>query len=143
MSSPEERAAGVSKALTALVEDLEKSELRPRQKDSFVCSARCCDSSASQQNLQQCCEACSTSVRVAEQVVNRSLATFQERLQRCAQRCSDVAQESMPTKPSDKDIAKAQGRAAECLADCAQQYEQQVPKLGQDIRAQLQQAAQR
>ena len=53
----------------------------------------------------------------------------QERLQRCVQRCQDKAQELLPAAPSEKDVAKAQGKLAACAADCAQEYELQVPKL--------------
>ena len=62
-----------------------------------------------------------------------SMNDFQERLQRCIQRCQDSAQESLPVNPSDKDVAKAQDKLANCAAACAQEYEKQIPKLQASI----------
>jgi len=76
---------------------------------------------------------------MAEQTVQVSLRDFQDRLQRCVQRCQDKAQELLPPKPSDKDVAKAQGVLANCAADCAQEYERQVPKLQANIIERLKQ----
>ncbi len=45
---------------------------------------------------------------------------MQDRLQRCAQRCQDKAQEGLSATPSQKEIDKAQKQLANCLADCAQ-----------------------
>ena len=36
------------------------------------------------------------------------LQDFQARMQRCVQRCQDEVQETLPTQPSDREIAKAQ-----------------------------------
>lgn len=47
-------------------------------------------------------------------------ALLQDRLQRCAQRCQDKAQEGLSATPSQKEIDKAQKQLANCLADCAQ-----------------------
>lgn len=46
--------------------------------------------------------------------------SLQDRLQRCAQRCQDKAQEGLSATPSQKEIDKAQKGLANCLADCAQ-----------------------
>lgn len=58
---------------------------------------------------------------------------FQERLQRCVARCQDKAQETLPPQPSEKDIAKAQDKLANCAADCAVEYEKLIPKLQANI----------
>lgn len=39
-----------------MVEGLDKSHMRPLQKEAYLCSARCCDSAPSQAALQQCCQ---------------------------------------------------------------------------------------
>ena len=78
-------------------------------------------------------------MHVAEQTVQVSLRDFQDRLQRCVQRCQDTAQELLPAKPSEKDIAKAQDKLASCAADCAQEYERQVPKLQASLVERLKQ----
>ena len=38
-----------------MLEDLDKSHLRGMMKDTFICSARCCDDAADQKELQQWC----------------------------------------------------------------------------------------
>ena len=40
-------------------------------------------------------------------------------------------------------FALVQGKLAGCFADCAEEYERQLPKLGKDIRSQLRQALNR
>lgn len=115
---------------------------------------------------------------------------FQARMQRCVQRSQDQAQESLPSQPSEKDIAKAQvtylcsstcmqiasspqermhfasavvaphsanfdmllhtqlymlpehrfraqDKLANSMADCADEYRKKIPKLKQDIAAQI------
>ena len=92
-------------------------------------------------------------------------------MQRCLGRCQDKAKETLPASPGDKDIRTAQvwascrflckhsfsrctalasnmllclqGKLAGCYADCAEEYERQLPKLGKDIRSQLRQALSR
>lgn len=85
------------------------------------------------------CAGCEQAVRVAEQAVQVSLNDFQSRLQRGIQRCQDRAQEMLPATPSDKDVAKAQDFLANCAADCAQEYERQIPKLQAQIADRLKQ----
>lgn len=79
------------------------------------------------------CQNCERKVQIAEKTVQISMNDFQERLQRCIQRCQDSAQESLPVNPSDKDVAKAQDKLANCAAACAQEYEKQIPKLQASI----------
>ena len=43
--------------LESLVTGIDKSHFRPLQKESFLCQARCCDSSANQAALQAWCGA--------------------------------------------------------------------------------------
>eukprot|EP00887_Chlorella_sp_A99_P007707 scaffold20.g7707.t1 len=124
--SPESRAEGLNQAVQKMVLQLEGSHLRPMQKESFLCSAKCCDTAPGPQELQQCINACERKVQVANNLVNSMMHDFQQRVQRCVQRCQDKAQEALPAQPSEKEIAKAQLALAECIADCAQEYEKQA-----------------
>ena len=112
---------------------LDKSHLRNLQKQSYLCMASCCDASDSARSLQDCCHDCERRVQIAEKIVQVSMNDFQERLQRCVKRCQDAAQESLPVNPSDSDIVKAQDSMAHCAANCAQEYEKQIPKLQSSI----------
>ncbi|EFN54999.1 hypothetical protein CHLNCDRAFT_134813 [Chlorella variabilis] len=135
----ENRADGLRKSMEGMVDQLDKQAMRPLQKASFLCQAKCCDTAPSQAALQQCCGDCEQRVVVANQIINTSIREFQDRLQRCVQRCQDKAQEQLSATPSQKEVEKAQKLLSTCAADCAQEYEKQVPKLHKDITARLQQ----
>ncbi len=76
---------------------------------------------------------------MAEQAVQVSMTDFQNRLQRGIQRCQDKAQEMLSANPSEKEINKAQDFLANCAADCAVEYEKQIPKLQTTIADRLKQ----
>ncbi|PSC72301.1 ATP synthase subunit mitochondrial [Micractinium conductrix] len=137
--SAEQRADGLRKAMEEMVNSLERQHVRPMQKEAYTCMAACCDKAGTQQDLQQCCGGCEQKVMVAQQVINAELRAFQERLQRCVQRCQDKAQEQLSATPSEKEIAAAQGSLAECAANCAGEYQKQVPKVSKDLISRLQQ----
>lgn len=44
----------------------------------------------------------------------------------------------MPSNPNEKHIAAAQVKLANCVGDCAVEYEKKLPKLKADIVQQLQ-----
>ena len=48
-----------------------------------------------------------------------------------------AAQETLSASPTDREVAKAQGRLADCVGDCATEYSKQLPKLKTDILAQI------
>jgi hypothetical protein len=162
-----------------MVDELDKRHLRPLQKQSYQCMAKCCDSSDDAAALQRCTHDCERRVQLAEKAVcitfytrashaptltlaprtslvrsfarslvrsfARSLVRqvqlqlneFQSRLQRCIQRCQDVAQESLPNQPKDSDVSKAQEKLADCAADCACSSERLIPKLQRGIADRL------
>jgi hypothetical protein len=64
---------------------------------------------------------------------------LQNRLQRCVQRCQDQAQEKLSPQPTDREMQKAQALLSDCAANCATEYEGQVPKLHKDTVQRLQQ----
>ncbi|KAK9841274.1 hypothetical protein WJX74_002993 [Apatococcus lobatus] len=135
MAGPEQRAESMRRALEAAVNRIEKSTLRPMQKEAFLCQARCCDSA---EDLNLCCNRCQGQVTAAEQLVNQQMAQFQERLQRCARRCQDTVQEKLDPSPSQQQIGALQMELANCMADCAGTYEKQIPKLERDLMQSLQ-----
>lgn len=120
-----------------MVNELDKRHLRPLQKQSYQCMAKCCDTADDTGALQSCCHDCERKVQLAEKTVQLQLNDFQARLQRCIQRCQDVAQESLPNNPKDSDVSKAQERLAVCAGDCASSSEQQIPKLQRGIADRL------
>lgn len=91
-----------------MVIGLDRSNLRPIQKESYLCMARCCDSADGPVQLQQCVQRCEQVIQARHAIIQATMADFQNRLQRCVGRCQDAAQESLPSSPGDTDIRKAQ-----------------------------------
>ena len=110
-------------SMEQMVVDLDKTTLRPVQRESYLCMARCCDSADSPVQLQQCVQRCEQSIQARHAVIQATMGDFQNRLQRCVGRCQDAAQESLPASSGDKDIRKAQvldgGGGAIGWATCA------------------------
>jgi hypothetical protein len=69
--------------MEAMVQQLDKGHMRPAQKESYLCSAQCCDSAGSQAELQQCVGACEQRVMVANQLINASIKDFQVSIAAC------------------------------------------------------------
>ncbi|DBA95951.1 hypothetical protein WJX77_010362 [Trebouxia sp. C0004] len=138
----EQRAEGVKQAMKEFVDEVERNYLRPLQKEAFLGSAQCCDTAATQEDLQSCCDRCQAPTTAAQDYVNQVLQDFSARLQRCTVRCQDQAQEKLPPQPSPEQIAQAQSNLSSCFAECAEEYERQVPKLRQQTLQQLRQSRQ-
>ena len=58
---------------------------------------------------------------------------------RLPQRCQDKAQELLPSQPAERDVERAQAALASCAADCAVEYEKQIPRLQKEIVGRLKQ----
>lgn len=139
MPSPEQRADAVRVAVEDFVKSLDRSHFRPLQKQAYLCCSAACDSARSQDELQSRVQRCQEPVATAEQLVQQQLQQFQSRLQRCAQRCQDAAQEELSPNPNPKQVSKAETTMENCIADCAEHYQQQIPKMQQETGAALQQ----
>lgn len=140
--SSEQRAEGVKQAMKDFVDEIDRNELRPLQKQGFLCGANCCDTAATQEDLNECCARCQAPTEAAQTYVNQVLQNFSARLQRCTVRCQDQAQERLPSGANQAQMAKAQTELSSCFANCAEEYERQVPKLRQQTLQQLQQSRQ-
>eukprot|EP00879_Flechtneria_rotunda_P011025 GHRR01011520.1.p1 GENE.GHRR01011520.1~~GHRR01011520.1.p1 ORF type:complete len:142 (+),score=37.72 GHRR01011520.1:218-643(+) len=125
-------------AMGGVMDELQRSSLIPLQKEAFICSANCCDQHQDMRALQQCTVNCQRKVEAAHQVLYGNLEDFQKRFQRCLMRCDDLARESLPSRPNDKDISKAQDKQLSCMDACAVEYQGKIPKLKADMTASLQ-----
>ncbi|WIA13303.1 hypothetical protein OEZ85_006887 [Tetradesmus obliquus] len=125
--------------LEAALDELQRKNLIPLQKDSFLCAAKCCDKHSDMQALQQCTVNCQAKVQTAHQVLYGNLEDFQKRFQRCLLRCEDQAKDALPPKPKEKDMEKAQDQIMECMDLCAVEYTGKVAKLKADVGSSLSQ----
>jgi len=130
-----EEAKQFQAAQEAVMGEMEKTLVRPRLKQSFICQAQCCDQKTDSAGLQQCLVQCQTGVHRTQQVMQSHLQAFQQRVQNCMQRCQDRAQESLPRDPSDADIRKAEDSMGHCVGSCAKEYRSKLGKLKNDIAA--------
>eukprot|EP00882_Tetradesmus_deserticola_P010138 GHRQ01010713.1.p2 GENE.GHRQ01010713.1~~GHRQ01010713.1.p2 ORF type:complete len:142 (+),score=64.22 GHRQ01010713.1:282-707(+) len=125
--------------LEAAMDDLQRKNLIPLQKESFLCAAKCCDKHSDMQALQQCTVNCQAKVQSAHQVLYGNLEDFQKRFQRCLMRCQDQAKDSLPSTPQEQDMEKAQDQIMACMDLCAVEYTGKVGKLKADVGARLSQ----
>ncbi|BDA40906.1 probable protein FAM136A [Coccomyxa sp. Obi] len=139
MARPEEKAERYQKALLRMVGELQRKHINPLMKESFLCSAACCDLNDDRE-LQRCLDNCQQRAQAAKEFIENRMQDFQARMQRCMQRCQDLAQESLPPNPTEKDIFKAQDKLANCLANCAVEYEGKLDAFKVDIASQLSKA---
>ena len=107
-----------------MLERLDREEIRPEQKAMYMCSARCCDRARDQQELSVCIERCSSRLMVMQHAIQANINRFQNRFERCAARCHDVASEMLPPAGSTQaqnpqDVQKAQKKFDSCVDDCA------------------------
>ncbi|XP_066955214.1 protein FAM136A isoform X1 [Macrobrachium rosenbergii] len=92
----------IQEAMTALVDDLDKTYLRGMQKSMHLCSADCCDKKESSvDQVHRCIESCSTPLTQAQSFVQNELSQFQERLQRCVMVCQDRVRDQVNADTSE------------------------------------------
>lgn len=118
------------------MDDIDKKTFRPLAKAAYTCSAKCYDDSKSPQDVvSQCVNQCQLKSEAAQQVYSQHMAAFQDRLSRAMQTCQDQARNSLPAlMPSEADGKKAEQLYYACVGRVASEYEQQVPKLYQQVR---------
>ncbi|GFR48012.1 hypothetical protein Agub_g9841, partial [Astrephomene gubernaculifera] len=127
----------VQKAVETMIEDLQKSVLVPKQKEAFLCCAKCCDNFDGPRDLESCIQRCSQPSMQSQKTIQQGLADFQERFQRAAMRCQDEVKDVLGFEPSMSDQARAQDKFNSCMEVAGKDFLQKVPKLKADLQAAL------
>ena len=65
------------------------------------------------------------------------LQDFQQRLQRCAQRCQDVTAEKVGSSPTEDALRKAEDSMATCVTSCLAEFRGQLPSMQSDLETRL------
>ncbi|XP_071516190.1 protein FAM136A isoform X1 [Panulirus ornatus] len=92
----------IQEAMTALVDDLDKTYLRGMQRAMHICAAECCEKKEnSVDQVHRCIENCSTPLTQAQTFVQNELSQFQERLQRCVMVCQDRVRDQVTANTSE------------------------------------------
>lgn len=108
------------RSVEAMFASLDTKFLRSIRKESYLCSAKCCDQQGSQEQLQNCVEQCSNPMAQADQAISRELDRFQGRMTTCIKVCQDkVEAEQTPTSNTQQLEAKFNACALTCLTDSA------------------------
>lgn len=114
-------------AVESLITDIDKKHLRVLRKEGFLCSAKCCDSAPTHENLETCVQGCQKKVAGAEEQLGTELQNFQGRLQRCVLACKDsVESEAAPNMDAALQ-AKLQEKVDKCALKCVND---QIASLG-------------
>jgi hypothetical protein len=126
--------ASVEDAISKMVNSLDTGCLRKMQFDMYSCSAKCCENrKASLDDVQRCIDNCSTDVNKAQNYLQNEIEMFQNRLQRCAMSCQDKIRDTLPAKPTDKDMTSGRANLEKCVIECAQSHVELVPGLTKKI----------
>ena len=124
--------------------DIKMKKMRPIQRKSYECSAKCCSptTSPNEETLLRCLEQCGAPLQQAAQVFQTEAQRFQQRLQRCSANCQDKAQDVIggdPSKADPKTVARAEKAFGDCTASCMQEHIGMIPGLRKSIEGRLSQ----
>ena len=122
-------------ALTGMIDTVEKSKIRPLQRESFVCSVTCCDDpDSTQQSFQRCIQKCNINVKRASQAFQHELNRFQNRMQRQTQECQESARDWQMGGAKEADV---QQRFKDCTDRVLGRNRQAIPELKQRLDSML------
>ncbi|XP_011190659.1 protein FAM136A-like [Zeugodacus cucurbitae] len=134
----EQQRQRIERAVTEMVDDMDKSHLRKMQTDMHLCAAKCCqDMNGSIDSVQRCVDRCSAPLTRAQNYVQHELGEFQGRLQRCVMQCNDDVKVKMPANPSESDIAKYTDQFERCAIQCVDKHVGLIPTMMKTIKSVL------
>ena len=123
----------LQRAVNTVQDAVDNQLLRPAQRQTFLCSAKCCDTAKGRDALQQCLASCASPLMEKEQKMKVAFEEFQLRHSRCIQRCQDVAVEGLSPSSSARDQDRAGEKLRKCAIDCCTSYQKQIPQLQKNI----------
>ncbi|CAG7832059.1 unnamed protein product [Allacma fusca] len=132
MTSADAMAAqeNITKKMTEMVDELDRTRLRKIQLQMHRCSVKCCENdAASLEQTQRCIEKCSQGVNNAQEYVQREVGHFQNRLQRCVLDCQDRAKDKLGPNPSELEIEDVKAGFENCAIKCVDSHVSLMPDL--------------
>ncbi|CAK9293029.1 unnamed protein product [Gordionus sp. m RMFG-2023] len=131
-----------------IVNELDKSYLRPVHAEVYDCSLKCCkNSDMNIEEFQKCIGRCSEPIIKCQNYLQEELSSFQNRIQRCANDCQDQVKDKMSSlfkssvqASSNHDASdKAQKAFDQCVDNCFQSHVDKLNPLKQRISLYLSQ----
>ncbi|XP_045622214.1 protein FAM136A isoform X2 [Procambarus clarkii] len=124
----------IQEAMTALVDDLDKTYLRGIQRTMHMCAAECCEKREnSVDQVHRCIENCSTPLTQAQTFVQNELSQFQERLQRCVMVCQDRVRDQVTADTSEAQVSVYKAEFEGCAMQCVDDHIQLMPSVKKRI----------
>ena len=134
----EQQKQRIERAVTEMIDDMDKAHMRKMQTEMHLCAAKCCqDMTCSVDSVQRCVERCSQPLTNAQNYVQNELGEFQGRLQRCVMQCNDDIKVKMPADPSAADVSKYTGQFERCAVQCVDKHVGLIPTLMKTIKTVL------
>jgi len=140
MASADAEAAQqrVTKEMTNMVDELDRTQLRRIQMMMHNCAAKCCESdTASMDQTQRCITNCSRGVEQAQNYVQQEIGSLQNRLQRCVLDCQDRVKDKLGANPGDQDVEDAKAQFEVCAIKCVDNHITLIPSLLRRMKSHL------
>lgn len=120
----------VQSAMKEFIDTIDRTKLRPIQKQMYLCNVRCMDDpAASMEEVQRCVERCSGPAQRAQQYVQSELEQFQSSLGRCVQMCQDDIKDKVGVNTAEADMNKYRKEFEACAIACCDKNIQELPYL--------------
>lgn len=132
-------------AVEAMMDRLDKSKLRPMQKEGYLKMAACFDSStSSKRQTDSCVEQSAHGMKQAQNLIQNEMNQFQNRLQRCTLQCQDEATDQMKFTSGGSNVeAEAQKVFLQCASKCVDKHIEFLQAIEQKLVKDLDQIASR
>lgn len=99
------------------------------------CAALCCDNkNTDMRTVAQCIKKCSEETNQASSYIQREIAGYQGRLERCALDCQDNVRDKMTSSSSESDVERFRKMYEDCVMKCVDTHVHSLPKLTQKIK---------
>ena len=124
MDDGEELQRKLQSAVEAMMDRLDKSRLRPMQRQAYLKMASCFESNtASARQTQSCTDQASHGMKQAQNIIQNEMNQFQNRLQRCSMACQDEVNDQMKYTSGGPGVeAEAQKIMLRCASNCVDKH---------------------
>eukprot|EP00934_Nitzschia_sp_Nitz4_P007661 Nitzschia sp. Nitz4//scaffold29_size155292//97990//98517//NITZ4_002671-RA/size155292-augustus-gene-0.231-mRNA-1//-1//CDS//3329546487//7651//frame0 len=135
MSSMQARANALNAKMegeaSAVLDEIEKKQLRKIARESFACAVKCYDKAGTTgpaEALENCARSCQTPYQQSTAFVQNEVAQFQNRLNRNMQECQEKARDLVRpgTEPDANQIARIEDTLIKCMS---QQVDEHIKLL--------------
>ncbi|BES92358.1 Eukaryotic protein of unknown function (DUF842) [Nesidiocoris tenuis] len=117
-------------AMKKIIDEIDQQHLRKIQANMHRCAARCCDSTTdSMEQVQNCVQQCSVTLKQAEAIVQNEFTSTQNRFQRCVMECNDAVKDRMGPSPSESEMPKYQSEFENCASKCVDKHVALLPTM--------------